>query len=74
MESALEKIYNTPVLKTKQEDFIAFLRELGITKDELILVGNRGDYYIYQIELSSKDNSSYNSIRHELNKNQVEFL
>lgn len=74
MAVTLDKIYQTAVLKTKQEDFLDFLRNLGIKNDELDLIGNRGDYYIYKIDLSSKDDSSYNLIRHELNETQVKFL
>lgn len=67
------KIYETAVLKTKQEDFLAFLRSLGIQRDEVIFQSNK-DYYLYSIDLSRKNPSSRSFIRHKLNEAQIEFL
>lgn len=67
------RTYETVVLKNKQEDFLNFLRGLGIKREELDFKTN-GDYFLYTIDLSEKDNSSLSLIRHELNETQVEFL
>lgn len=67
------KTYETAVLKSKQEDFLSFLRSLGIKKDEVKFKSNK-DYYLYTIDLSNKTDASLSTIRHELNETQVEFL
>ena len=67
------KIYETPVLKSKQEEFLNFLRSLGIQRDEVLFTSNK-DYYMYSIDLSNKDDSSLMLIRNKLNENQIGFL
>lgn len=65
--------YETAILKSKQKDFLNFLRSLGIQREEVEFQSN-GDYYLYTIDLSKKSESSLSLIRHELNETQVEFL
>lgn len=62
--------YKTTVLKTKQSEFLNFLRDLGFTKEDVKLTATRGDYYFYELDLSKKDMD----IRSDLNAHQIEFL
>lgn len=66
----MSEIYRTPVLSEKQDYFLSFLRNLGITEDEWSLTDTSKDYCFYEINLSNKDTI----ILSELNNHQVDFL
>lgn len=73
MEHTLDS-FKTPVLKEKQTDFIELLNEQGIDSTAIINNGLRGDYYLYQIDLSSLDDEHYSIVKNILISNQTSFL
>lgn len=74
MTTTGKNIYKTAIAKSKQNDFLAFLRNLGIKREELNLTHSRGDFFIYEIDLSKRTEDSIKYLRGELNNSQIEFL
>lgn len=66
--------FKTPVLKEKEDDFLHLLDELGL--DSTVIVNNcsRGDYQLYEIDLSNLDDEKYSNVRASLTSNQTSFL
>ena len=72
--TASTHIYKTAIAKNKQNNFLSLLRKLGIQKDDLTLTHSRGDFYLYEIDLSKRNDDSISFLRRELNESQVNFL
>lgn len=70
----MAKIYETLISKDKQDKFLDFLRKLNIKDGEIKLTHSRGDFYLYEIDLSEKSDEALSNIRTELNNTQIDFL
>lgn len=68
-----DRVYTTPVNKKKYQNFLGFLRSLKIKKENIQIISN-GDFYIFHIDLSDKNNTEFGHIRKILNKNQTSYL
>lgn len=73
MKKQKDRIYITPVIKSKQTSYINFLRSLSIKKDDLIIT-LRGDFYIFRIDLSNMSDEEYGKVRKKLNQKQAVFF
>ena len=72
--STEDRVYITPVKKGKEENFKKFLtRSLNI-EDSRIQSALNGDFYIFNIDLSDKNDTEFRSIRKTLNHKQIAFL
>ena len=66
--------FKTPVLKEKEDYFLHLLDELGLGSTVIVNNGSRGDYQLYEIDLSNLDDEKYSNIRASLVRNQTSFL
>lgn len=73
MKKQKDRIYITPVIKSKQTNYINFLRSLSIKKDDLFIT-LRGDFYIFRIDLSNMSDEEYGKVRKKLNQKQAAFF
>ena len=65
--------YSSSIKTSKKEEFDIFLRERGVSEDEIIFKP-LGDYLLYSIDFSKKENHEIHYIRKELNDNLTNFL
>ena len=58
----------------KKQNFLQFLDDLGLDSTFIIDNGSRGNYQLYQINLSELDDMDYSKVRARLTDNQISFL
>lgn len=73
MEKTNKNTYSGAIRTTKQEDFEIFLRQIGLSACD-ISFEIRGEYSLYTIDLSEKENYEIHNIREELNNTIADFL
>lgn len=66
--------FKTVVLMEKKQNFLQFLDDLGLDSTFIIDNGSRGNYQLYQINLSELDDMDYSKVRARLTDNQISFL
>lgn len=64
--------YKTCVNKNNLKDFLEFVKKLGVPNENIIKTHTRGNYILYDIELSTLKNSEI--IRDTLNFKIPHFL
>mgnify|MGYP003301833511 CR=1 FL=1 len=62
------EVYKATILQAKHGDFLNFLESLGVHKEDFKLSYVRGDYFIFELNISNED------IRKKINSHQVDFL
>lgn len=66
--------FKTVVLMEKKQNFLQFLDDLGLDSTFIIDNGSRGNYQLYQINLSELDDMDYSKVRARLTDTQISFL
>ena len=75
MSLTKQNTYSSAISAEKKEDFSIFLQQLGVSEEEVDFdEDGRGDYILYTIDFSKKEEFEIRHIRDELINSLVDFL